>query len=1148
MKLTLLLLILGLFQLQANDAAAQRVSLNAKNISLQQVFTAIEKQTGFVVLYNKNLLTGSKKLTLDVSDLPLRNFLDIVLKDIPVKYVITDKTIVLSPRSQPNYPQPAKIMDPSGNLEDQALLQKIVVTDTAGNRLNGASVFIRSKKQTMMTDRLGVAYVEVSIGDVLEVSFVGYEKQVVTVSSQVLPALTIRLVPQQTQMEEVVISTGYSQKKVSELTGSVQKIGGDELRRGVSGVNTLALLKGKASGLYIVENGGSVSNRGQIVMRGQASMPDQSNSNFGPLIVVDGVITTATNLQDIVDPNDIESVNILKDASSTAIYGSRAALGVIVVVTRHGGNTPVKVNLSTSYGTVQSNRLVDFMNTEQLTNHITRAMQGLYENSPSLQSRFGSFENYFNTTRNFTDADLKNNYNWTNKVLYPDGKQANVNLSIAGGTEKSKVYAAVNWLNQDGTEMDDNLERKAFRLNLDQRISRKLLFTLNSNVLFDKYTSSTAENQSYLFQPWVLPYNANGEMNDSIPNYLYNASGSRVTQWYGNPLFKQGLNTTITKRQSYLLTGKLKYDILPWLSLQSTNTFQYTNNNVNSYKDPRTYRGKYEGPASNRIPVNGTIALTDTRSDYFLTSNMLTASKRFGDHQVSGLIGQEYSQTKIETMAAAAFGTPYPGERNLGAFQTFGTWLNILTNTPATPSSAAPLEKASFSLFGEINDSYKDRYFASFSLRRDASTNFGRSNRYGNFYSISGGWLISKEDFMNTIKPVSNLKLRAAYGTSGREAGADFLNFTTYADVSRYNDLATFGSTIQRLANNQITWETTYTTNVGIDFGLWKRINVSVDYYNRRSSGLLQSVVLPTYMGFPTQIQNVGELTNKGFEVVMSAVAVQSGDFKWIVDANISFNKNQLTKIYGDSLKDGFSGAFYRYVGEDINVMKAIRYVGVDPDNGRPLFERIDENKNVTIVDSIPLAKATGLRSYQTLGSATPKFFGGFTSTFMYKGFTLSALFNYAYGNKIMNNALRNFMSPATWQQGFNTAAPTKHQRFWQGPGDTDANFPNWYDPYFSQRGGTNINSSLIYQDASYLRLRNIRLSYDFNRNLLAKARISSLNLYVSVDNLFVLKSSELYAADPEGSTIGAVSNSYAGTGLNSAMPRRYVVGLNVGF
>lgn len=1143
MKLTILLLISALVQVRASDVAAQNVSISGNGLSLRQVFSAIEKQTGYVVLYNKTLLSGTKKISLNISDAPLRNVLDIVLKDSHVKYTIADRTIVLSPKASE---QPSS-GDAAADMEALAFPIKVVVTDSSGNPLAGATVSIRNSRITRVTDSKGTSDLNVNSGDVLEISFVGYQKRILTVGQQ-SSLLTIVLRPVEDRLDEVVISTGYSEKKVAELTGAVQKISGEELRRGVSGVNALAMLKGKASGLYIVENGGSVAQRGQVVLRGQASMPDPSNTNFGPLIVVDGVITTATNLQDIVDPTDIESITILKDAASTAIYGSRAAQGVIVVVTRHGGNTPVKVNLSMSYGPVYSNRLVDFMSTEQLAAHIRRSMESLYAGTPVLQTRFGSFDNYFNSTRIYSDEDLKKNFSWTDEAFYPNGKQRNVNLSLSGGTERSKVYAAVNWTNQDGTELGDNLERKAFRLNLDQRISKKLLFSMNSNVLLDKYTATTSENQSYLFQPWVTPYYSNGQLADSVPNYIYNPSGARITQWYDNPQYSHSYNTAITRRQNYLLTGKLKYDVLSWLSIQSTNTVQHINNNVNSYRDPRTYRGRYNGPANNRVVTNGEITITDSRTNYFLTSNMLTANRRFGDHVLNALVGQEYGKTYTETMSVSAYGTAYPGERNLGAFQTYGSWTNKLFNLPATPGSAAPVEKASFSLFGEINDSYMDRYFASASIRRDASTNFGRQNRYGNFYSLSAGWLISKENFMYRIKPVTNLKLRAAYGTSGREAGADFLNFTTYSDAVRYNDQNSFGSTIQRLANDQITWETTYTTNIGMDLGLWKRVNLTVDFYNRRSAGLLQSIALPTYMGFPTQIRNVGELTNKGVEVNLSAVAVKAGSFQWQVDANISFNRNRLTKIYGDSLRDGFTGAFYRHVGEDINILKAIRYVGVNPDNGRPLFERINGDKTVTIVDSIPLAKAGSLLSYQTVGSATPKFFGGFTSTFVYKGITLSMLFNYSYGNRIMNNALRNFMSPTTWQGGFNTAAPTKNQRFWQGPGDTEANYPNWYDIAFAQRGGTNINSSLIYHNASYLRLRNIRLSYDINRNLLARLHISSLNVYVSADNVFVLKSKELYAADPEGATIGGTSNAYAGTGIYSAMPKRLIFGLNIGF
>jgi TonB-linked SusC/RagA family outer membrane protein len=1128
-RMTAFLFVCLLLQVSASTRA-QSVTLKGKDLPLRQVFKAIEQQTGYVVFANKSYLAETKPVSVNAEKMPLRQFMETITKDQSLGFTITDNTITLIPKEKPK----------QNDIIDGQILSK------DGQPLEGASIRIKGNTSGTYTDKDGRFSIDATAGQTLIISFLGFESREYKIGAD--QHINIALNRASITANEVVISTGYQQKKVSELTGALQTINGEQLRQGVSTANTLAMLKGKASGMYIVENGGSVATRGQIVMRGQASMPDQSNTNFGPLLVIDGVISNVPNLQDLVNPNDIESITILKDAASTAIYGSRAAQGVIVVVTRHGRNGMMKVGLTANYGKVQNNRLVNYMNTTQLSTHITKYMQALYAGSASLQTTYGSFDNYFSTTRIFSDDDLKNNYDWSNKTFYPDGRQSDINLTMSGGTDKTKIYTALNWVRQDGTLLDDNLDRKAFRLNIDQRISNKLTFSLNSNVLIDKYTASTSETQNYIYLPWVTPYYENGALADSVPNYIYNANGKRGTVYYDNPLYSHSYNTAITKRQSFLLTGKLKYDILPWLSVQSTNTFQYINNNLNSYKDPRTYRGRYDGPANNRVPVNGALTITDDRSNYFLTSNLLTANKQYGEHALNALIGQEYGQFSSESFSVSAYSTPYPGERNLGAFQNYGTWINKLYNIAAVPGSSAPVEKGSFSVFGEINDNYKDKYFASASLRRDASTNFGRNNRYGTFYSISGGWLVSREAFMQQVKPITSLKLRAAYGTSGREAGADYLNFTTYADVNRYNDANTYGSTIQRLGNDQITWETTYTTNLGFDLELWKRINISTDIYRRRSAGLLQSVLLPTYIGFATQIRNIGELTNKGIEVNLSAVAVKAGDFKWIIDANIAFNKNRLTKIYGDSLLDGFSGGYYRYKGEDINTLKAIPYVGVNPDNGRPQFERRDAAGKVDIVDSLPLAKAAGLQNYRTVGSATPKFFGGFTSTFVYRNISLSALFNYSYGNKIVNNNLRNFMDPTGWQNGFNIAAPGKGQHFWTGPGDKAANYPNFTDPAYSQRGAANLGSSLIFQDASYLRLRNIRLSYDFLPRTLKKMSMSALTVYVSADNVFVLKHKEFYAADPEGATIGSVYNSYAGSGINSAMPRRFVIGLNAGF
>lgn len=1149
MKLTLLLLTAALCAV-AGEGVSQSVTLRVKNASPEKIIAAVKQQTGFVFIYDREILKDARKVDVTVKEMPVPDFLTIAFNHQPFTWSIVNRTVVLEKRASSDSP-PAAPQKGADNLYN---IPAPVPIDVNGKVMNergepvpGVTVSVKGTGVATATNEKG-EYTLRQIDDKATLVFSGinieHKEIKLGTGKELLVTVSIKV----SNIDEVII-TGYSAKKMSEITGSMQKIEGNELRSGFSSTNAQAMLKGKMAGVYITETGGgSVSNRGQIIMRGQASLPDAGNTNFGPLIVLDGVITTASSLQDIVNPNDIESITLLKDAASTAIYGSRAAQGVLVVTTKRGQSGKLRIGLNVKYGQTKDDRLVGFMNTSELTTHINKYMQAMYDGTSSIRAQFPTFAAFANTTRPFTDNDLNKYHNW-DRTLFTDGHQSDINLSLSAGNDKSKFYGAIDWFKEDGTLLDDRLDRKSVRLNFDQQITNKLSLSINTNVIIDKYTSSTSENQYFLFQPWVLPTYANGMLADSVPNTPFRATASPIKQWYDNPEYSHSYNTAIRKVQSYMGSGILRYKITPWLTAQSTNTVQAISNNNNSYKDPRTFRGRYDGPANNLIFMNGSLAFTDTKTEYFLTSNQLSFNKSFGNHQVQGLIGQEYSKTHMESVSVNVYNTPYPGERNVPAFLNYGNWIDKLLGLATTPAgSTPPVDKASFSLFGEGNYSYRQKYFASASIRRDASTNFGKLNRYANFYSLSGAWLMSNEQFMRTIRPVSNLKLRAAYGTSGREAGADFLNFTVYQDNVQYETSTNFGSTVQRLANNEITWETTYTTNLGIDVGLWKRIHLSVDWYNRLSKRLIQNVLLPSYIGFPSQTRNIGELKNTGLEIMLSSLNVKAGDFNWSTDFNISFNKNKLLKIYGDSLLDPWARSYYRYVGEDLNVLKAIKYTGVNPDNGRPLFERVLPDGKIQIVDSLPLALADGTRSFRTVGNATPKFFGGMTNTIRYKGITLSVLINFVYGVTVMSQATRNFFSPSIWQSGYNLIHPDEAIRFWQGPGDTKARYPNFYDIAFAQRGSTSFQSSLIYQDASYMRVRNARLSYDLPAKWISPAKISAVNIYVSADNLFLIKSDELFASDPEGARMGNTSGAYTGSGFASSQPRRYLVGVNVNF
>ncbi|WP_158499903.1 SusC/RagA family TonB-linked outer membrane protein [Sphingobacterium paucimobilis] len=1140
MKITLTAFICTLFCLHISaTTSAQMVTLKHPRITLKKAFGEISKQTGYHFIWSAQQVKSNTTVAVDIQKKPLESAVKTILADLDLNYEVDGKVIVITE---------SRGLSEVQHKEQDGITVRGRIIDSLKRPLASVTVKVLADGQQVLkktsTDNNGHFQInQVTDGATIEFSLLGYYPLRVRASAN-LGDLQMKILSE--NLEELVVM-GYVSKAASEVTGSVQTVSGDELRSSVTSPNALSMLKGKTTGLYITETSGESGAKGQVVERGQSSMSTPTNSYFGPLIVVDGVITNYTAIQDAANPADIENVTILKDAASTAIYGSRAAQGVIVITTKRGQAGRSSIELHAQYGSIQPKRDLRFMNTTELIDFMDKQMHRYWEQTPSIRVTFPDVADFIRERRVYTDEDRNHNFNWED-AIYSNGNLHNTELSIRHGSDKTKIYAGVGWFKENGALYDNSFDRKSVRINIDHQVSDKFHTSISVNSISDMTSRRNGIPELYAIQPFMSPYDNNGNLLDSLPVRQSNNYGPAFTTWTQNFLAESKYdNTRLTKVQNHLGTIRLRYDILKDLSIQSSNSINYMGTNINSYFDPRSYSGKYGGypylfTANSKVLPNGTLDITDTRFLDYLTSNTLSYRKRFDKHHIAALVGQEWGKRTTET-SIINMNTLLPGERNAGAAKKFGDAVSVAYQDPYSPRGNYQ-ERATFSVFGQADYNYAQKYLASAAVRTDATTNFGRDNRYGTFYSFSAGWMLSSEDFLKDVKAINSLKLRASYGTSGRDLGDGYLNTTFYTENLRYEKLDNLGAQITQLENPTISWETLYNTNLGVDLSLIKRIGIGLDVYHKRSDGLLQVVTLPSAQGSLSQYQNIGQTVNKGLELMVNAHVVKSKDFNWHSSINISFNKNQITRLYQDSLMDSYSRSFYRKIGEDINVIKAVEFAGINPDNGNIQHYNFDANGNKVIVQGI--GTTSDLRNWQTVGSGTPKFFGGFNNTFQYKAFTLSADWWFQYGNYLMMNLINNFQSPSAPRLGRNNVAFGDNQHVWSGPGDTEANYPDVFSTDPNAWSAMTYRSSRLYGNGSHARLRNVRFTYALPKHFLNTIKISNASIYVSGDNLVVIKHKDFVGADPEGAALGG--STYGGVGTGFANPRRFLMGIQVSF
>ena len=941
-----------------------------------------------------------------------------------------------------------------------------VVKDIKGETIIGANIMIKGTGTGVSTNIDGEFSIEAAAGEELIVSFIGYLTQTIKIDSQ--KTLNIKLLEDTKTLEEVVV-VGYTVQTKSAVTGSVAVVKADKLKD----VNTLevgSMLQGKVSGVYVSGSSGEPGQASKIRIRGKGTL----NSSVSPLWVVDGVIVGE---DPGLNPNEIDNISVLKDGSATALYGSRAANGVIVVTTKRGEYDANKYSVSVNAGvSLLSTGRLEMMNSQELYD---------YQKSWNNQSWF-------------TEELLKHNTNWFKEASKP-GLYTNANITYTGSSGRMRSFVMADYYREEGAIKDFTLDRFTFRSNNDVKFTDR--FTMSTKISGSLSRTDSQQRSvynTYLYLPWDFPYNEDGSIRSG-----------QEQDWRGrdgiNDMYDLQWNWSRSKKLTVDGTINFNYQITDWLRFESNNYIRYISNRSESYTDKRSRSGQSD---------KGSLSNSNSLLTKQFTNQMIRFEKSFGKHKVNALGAYEYTRHFYESTSAEGRGIQ-PGREILDVttgIKSIGGYKDAI----ATQSA----------LFN-ANYDYDNRYMGQVSYRMDESSCFGKNNRMGHFFTVSGGWNIQNETFFESLREsVNQLKVRVSYGSLGNTPGAYYGHYPLYSSMMYNDEVAYFPS---QMGNADLSWEKCYTTNIGIDARFFDRFGVTIDLYNKNTSDLLYYAPLPNISGYTGQYKNVGAINNKGLEISLNADVIRTSKFQWTSDFNIGFNRNRVTELYGG--KPELKGLKRLEEGRDMDEWYLREWAGVDPANGSPLWYTTDENGKRTTTDSYNKAD----RVY--CGSAAPKFTGGWMNSFSYKGFTLTANFDFVYGNLLYNQSRELLDSDGAYAD-YNSMKLKSGWKRWEKEGDIATH------PKAINGGNKNSNksSSRYLEKGNYFSLRNLSLGYSIPEKLCGKLGLQRVNVSCSADNLFTL--TPFSGVSPQLSD--SSTDGYAGTIY--PLSRRIVFGLNVSF
>lgn len=1071
---TLLLLGVLLFGFTVS-AQSQKVSLDFKNERVEKVLASIKSQTGMSLVFSDQLVDVNRKVTMQLKDVTLKEALTRLLSGTNLTFEIRNNKIYFIEKKAVSQPGSRKKRVTG------------VVKDVMGEPLIGANVVEKGRSTNgVITDFNGKFTLEVDESASLVVSYIGYLAQDIPTKGK--GDFHIILKEDTNTLDEVVV-TGYGDFKKATYIGSASVLTTEKLEA-LPVVSVGQMIESNIPGISVVA--GTSSQPGAkttLRVRGVASM----NASTEPLYVLDGVPIPSYDLSNFtsmseaggmgfietLNPADIESITVLKDAASASLYGAKGANGVVLITTKKGKEGKLRVNMAAKYG------ITDFAYTYRPLMGGEERRELIHEGLVNFQLDKGVSEQ---EAQQYADANidqyakrLPQGYSDWESALFKTGYQQDYNLSASAGNQNSSFIGSLGYTKQTGVSLNSEMERFTGRVDASNKY-KKVEFGMNASFSWTKNVH-LPEGKFYGSAIYASKVN----LTPSTPIYNEDgtyASGYRENNGY-NPILEAEVNDYYARTVRAMGTAKIAYNVWDNLKVSSVFTVDYSLTKDFFFQSPdgrdgATYQGR------------GRMQMTDRIR--YTSQNNLTYSKTFGKHSVSAVTAFEVMKYDYEDLYAAK--------------KTYGQDINTSLGNAADPIDADQKlqEDALMSYVASVNYSYDDKYYASFSFRRDGSSRLSPDTRWGNFWSLSASWRLSQERFMQPLKSVlSDLKLRASYGVNGNLPSSYYGYQSTYTTGAFYSGKPSpWEST---LGNEELTWEKNYALNLGLDIGLFSRVNVSLDWYTRTTKDLLMSKQLNSISGFSSLLTNVGQMRNTGVELEVRSNNIKTKDFSWTTAFNLSHNKNKILKLA--DLPWFVDGRYVRKEGYPFNTIYLREYAGVGPETGSALYydNQQDENGNYTKNKVTDPGQASPI----PLKDITPTISGGFMNTFNYKFIDLSFNLSYSFGGYSYDNA-----SYILQDDGYSVISnkSTEQRRRWQKPGDiTDV--PRFV--YGNKKGG-NYNSSRAIHSTDHIRLKSLILGLNAPKAWLQKLGIGNARIYFSGTNLLTWAAYDQY--DPEMSGV----------------------------